>query len=206
MGSVRNRPYSQNDEHAHPVILTQGFWMHETEITQSQWQPLMNSNPSSYKGADKPVENVTMGECREFCRRLSEKLGAEVQLPTEAQWEYACRADEPQQTIRDRMNEFAWHKGNSHGQKRPVRQKKPNAWGLYDMRGNVEERCSDWLAPYPPGDEETVKDPQGPETGGKRVVRGGSWHSSVTDCRVTRRIGMKEDERNSHVGLRVVVK
>jgi formylglycine-generating enzyme required for sulfatase activity len=137
----------------------------------------MGTNPSKFKGATNPVEMVSWNEATEFCKKLSEKTGNSVRLPTEAEWEYACRAgtktafsfgDSPAA-----LDDYAWHPRNSDAMSHPVGKKKPNAWGLYDMHGNVFEWCADWYGVYPEG---PATDPSGPATGEKRVLRGGSWY------------------------------
>ncbi len=161
-------------EELHQVTLTKGFWIGKTEVTQAQWKSVMGSNPSDHKGDDLPVERVTWDDCQEFC----EKLG--VQLPTEAQWEYACRAGSTGSFAGSgNLDEMGWYDDNSGGETHPVEQKTPNAWGLYDMHGNVWEWCADRYGDYPRG---AVTDPEGSSSGSGRVRRGGSWDSSASDC------------------------
>ena len=166
----------------HEVILSNPFYMGVTEVTQAQYEAVMGTNPSRFKGATNPVETVSWNDATEFCKKLSEKTRQAVHLPTEAEWEYACRAgtqtaysfgDAP-----SALGDYAWWGKNGGMTTHPVGQKKPNAWGLYDMHGNVWEWCADWYADYPKG---PVTDPAGPATGGARVFRGGSWLFVVTD-------------------------
>jgi formylglycine-generating enzyme required for sulfatase activity len=168
----------------HEVTISKPFYMGVTEVTQAQYEAVMGKNPSEFKGATNPVEMVSWNDATAFCKKLSEKTRQAVRLPTEAEWEYACRAgaqtafsfgDDP-----SALGDYAWHLGNSEMMTHPVGQKKPNAWGLYDMHGNVWEWCADWYVPYPKG---AVTDPSGPATGnrGERVVRGGSWNYSETE-------------------------
>jgi formylglycine-generating enzyme required for sulfatase activity len=170
----------------HLVTITRGFWMSQTEITQKQWVDIMGYNPSYHKGDNLPVENLSWNDCQKFIEKIN-KLGAGTyRLPTEAEWEYACRAgsssefcfgDNPQD-----LDNYGWHVFNSNYQTQPVKQKQPNAWGLYDMHGNVWEWCQDWY------DAEYYKnspqyDPTGPATGEYKVLRGGTCLRSPARCR-----------------------
>ena len=172
------------------VTLTRGYWLGKTEVTQAQWEALMGSNPSNFKGADRPVERVSWDDAMEFCRKLTERErlagrlpeGYEYTLPTETQWEYACRAG----TTGDyagNLDEMAWYGSNSGGATHPVGQKQPNAWGLYDMLGNVYEYCRDWNNSYPGG---SVMDLSGPPSRGFIGFRGGFW--GAFDCRSADRL------------------
>ena len=165
-----------NEGPQHEVLITKPFYMGVTEVTQAQYEAVMATNPSQRKGPTNPVENVTWNDATEFCRKLSGKTGKTFRLPTEAEWEYACRAGTNTRfsfgDSESALGDYAWHKGNSAGTTHPVGRKKPNAWGLYDMNGNVWECCADWYGSYPTG---TSTDPQGATSGGRRVVRGGSW-------------------------------
>jgi formylglycine-generating enzyme required for sulfatase activity len=170
----------------HEVTISKPFYMGVTEVTQAQYQAVMGRNPSSFKGPANPVDGVSWDEAAKFCKKLSEKTRQTVRLPTEAEWEYACRAgtqtafsfgDDP-----SALGDYAWWAGNSDKTPHPVGQKKPNSWGLYDMHGNVWEWCADWYGEYPAG---PATDPSGPATAGEpgmetsrgnRVLRGGSWH------------------------------
>jgi formylglycine-generating enzyme required for sulfatase activity len=161
----------------HEVTISKPFYMGVTEVTQAQYEAVMGTNPSDFKGATNPVEIVSWNDAAEFCKKLSEKTRQAVRLPTEAEWEYACRAgtqtafsfgDDP-----SALGDYAWWAKNSAKTTHPVGQKKPNAWGLYDMHGNVWEWCADWYEAYPKG---SVTDPSGPAIGDRRVLRGGSWY------------------------------
>ncbi len=191
MGSPTNEVgrYRNDDSESpqHRVRITKPFYMGATEVTQRQYEAVMGTNPSHYKGPDRPVEDVTYVDAVEFCRRLNEKAGTAVRLPTEAEWEYACRAGtttayyygaDPKQ-----LSDYAWYDDDSGGQTHPVGLKKPNAWGLYDMAGNVSEWCQDW---YDPGyyAVSPPEDPQGPPTGkASRVARGGTADDPARSCR-----------------------
>jgi formylglycine-generating enzyme required for sulfatase activity len=200
---------------AHRVKLTKGFYMGVTEVTQEQWESVMPDNRSRYKGADRPVTNVTLEDCVEFCKLLTKKEraqgklpeGAEYRLPTEAEWEYVCRAgSEANYGFGDSetdLGEYAWYRENS-GRTQPVGTKKPNAWGLFDMHGNVWEWCGDWYGSY---SAEETEDPTGAPAGAKRVFRGGSWGSGAAHCRSAARNGCQNNPqyyRLSGLGFRLV--
>ena len=162
---------------AHKVTLTKPFYLGKFEVTQEQWQAVMGGNPSLFKGPKLPVENVSWNRCQRFLTKLQEKLpGRKFALPTEAQWEYACRAGSTTKFSygddESSLGEYAWFSGNSGNTTHPVGGKKPNAWGLHDLHGNVREWCADWYANYPVG---VATDPQGPSSGSHRVLRGGSF-------------------------------
>ena len=165
----------------HEVTISKAFYMGVTEVTQAQYEAVMGKNPSHVKGPTNPVESVPWDNAVLFCRKLSEKTGKTLRLPTEAEWEYACRAGTTTRfsfgDSESVLGDYAWHKGNSGGKTHPVAQKKPNAWGLYDMHGNVREYCADWLGSYPTG---TSTDPQGAASGVYRVARGGNYNSGST--------------------------
>ncbi len=156
---------------AHTVRITQGFWMGQTEVTQAAYERLMGINPSIFKGPDRPVEYVTWGDGQEYCGK------AGMRLPTEAQWEYAGRAGFVA-ALYGSLDEIASYKRSTSEGTLPVANKKPNAWGLYDMVGNVREWTSDPFSPsyYSEKAGRTAVDPMGPAMEGLRVVRGGSWN------------------------------
>ena len=178
MGSPANEEGRRSDETQHRVTLTKGFWLGTCEVTQAQWRSVMGADPKylrNVKGDNLPVEQVPWNECQEFIAKLNSQGEALVRLPTEAEWEYACRAGTttaysfgPDAT---NLDDYAWHPENSGEGTHPVGQKKPNAWGLYDMHGNVWEWCADWSGDYP---TDAVTDPTGPASGTERVLRGGS--------------------------------
>jgi formylglycine-generating enzyme required for sulfatase activity len=172
---------ADGEKPAHKVKITQPFYLGKYEVTQEQWEAVMGHNPSQFKGPNNPVERVSWHDCQTFLAKLNEKLGAdggEFSLPTEAQWEYACRAGTTTQySFGDDFSgigDYAWCGGNSEGMPHPVGQKKPNAWGLHDMHGNVLEFCADWFS-----DDyyrnSPAEDPAGPDSGRDRMSRGGSW-------------------------------
>jgi formylglycine-generating enzyme required for sulfatase activity len=170
-------------------------------VTQAQWKAIMGSNPSDFKGDDLPVESVFWDDAASFCKKLSKKTGGKYRLPTETEWEYACRAGTTGARYRD-LDEIAWHSGNSGNKTHPVAGKKPNALGLYDMIGNVWEWCADWYGEYEKADE-GVTDPGGPSSGQYRVLRGGAWLNNEHDCRASFRDRLDPSFRSLHIGFRV---
>ncbi len=181
------------------VTLTKEFYMQTTPVTQAQWQSVMGNNPSYFIDNDvnRPVGTVSWDDVQEFIGKLNSMEGTDkYRLPTEAEWEYACRAGS--ETFyyfgdsKDSLTEYAWWGEESHGAPHPVGQKKPNSWGLYDMYGNVWEWCQDWLDDYPTG---AVTDPRGPSSGTHRVYRGGNYRSEALLCRSAFRSGAVPDAR-----------
>ena len=197
------------DQTKHLVRITKPFHLGAFEVTQEQYEKVMGKNPSDSKGPTNPVENVSWDDAVEFCRKLSElpeekAAGHVYRLPTEAEWEYACRAGTTTKFSfgddESRFGQHAWFDENSGEKTHPVGEKKPNAWGLYDMHGNVSEWCQDWHGDYP---SEPVTDPTGPTTGSLRVNRGGSWGSVAWSCQSGFREGYYPTNRYSSLGFRV---
>ena len=206
MGSPSSEPDRGSDETQHSVTLTRGFWMLETEVTQAMWKSVMGTDPSRFKGAQNPVESVSWKECDDFCKKLSSQLGLTVSLPTEAQWEYACRAGTTSAYAGD-FGEMGWYWDNSGRETHPVGQKKPNAWGLYDMHGNVEEWCQDWYDEdyYT---ESPTSDPcnlNSSSRGSGWINRGGSWDGNARFCRSAHRSWFMPDDRDRDLGFRPVL-
>ena len=167
----------------------------------------MGRNPSYFKGAKNPVDSVSWDDCQNFITKLKEKVpGQEFQLPTEAEWEYACRGGSTGDYCYGdgdgSLGEYAWYSNNSGQKMHPVGEKKPNAWGLYDMHGNVWEWCGDWYGDYSTNDE---TDPVGASSGSHRVLRGGSWSGPASGCRSASRRNVTPSLRYDHFGLRVIV-
>ncbi len=189
-----------DDERPVHTVRVSGFRMGKTEVTQGLWKAEMGDNPSRFKkGDDYPVEQVSWNDCQEFLKRLNKKTGGNYRLPYEAEWEYACRAG----TTGDyygNLNYIAWYDKNSNNSTHPVGQKKENAFGLYDMSGNVYEWCIDWFRLY---DGSNQIDPTGPNSGGYRVCRGGSWFSSGRNVRSAIRDRNHPDDRSRNLGLRL---
>jgi len=181
-------------ETQHKVTLTKGFWLGKYEVTQRQWQSVMGKNPSGVKsaGLDAPVENVSWEDCQEFVKKLNASAGHEYRLPTEAEWEYACRAgtatafhygddlDSSQANFDGTFPRGSGRKGEFLETTVKVGSFRPNAWGLYDMHGNVYEWCQDLYGDYPSG---AVTAPAGKGTSSRPVFRGGCWRHGATRCR-----------------------
>jgi len=185
----------------HEVTISQGFWMGKYDVTQAQWQAVMGNNPSNFKGDDRPVECVSWDDCQQFISRLNAMEQGTFRLPTEAEWEYACRAGSTEEPY-GHLDATAWYRGNSGTTTHPVGQKQANAWGLFDMKGNVWQWCQDWYRKY---SSESVTDPKGPMNGEYRVVRGGSWYDNDTVVRSTFRLHyFTPVNRNNNLGFRVV--
>jgi formylglycine-generating enzyme required for sulfatase activity len=189
------------------VTLTRPYWLGKTEVTQGEWEAVMGSNPSNFKGRNLPVEQVTWTEAMEFCRKLTEREQAAERLPegyvytlpTEAQWEYACRAGTTG-AYAGELGAMAWYNRNSGNMTNPVGTKRANAWGLLDMHGNVWEWVSDWNGTYVGG-----SDPQGASSGSTRVVRGGGWWVPDTGCRSAFRGEGEPGNRNPALGFRLAL-
>jgi formylglycine-generating enzyme required for sulfatase activity/serine/threonine protein kinase len=197
-----------DDERPHQVTLTQPFELSVYEVTQEQYEAVMGTNPSYYKGPQNPVGNVSWDDAVEFCRKLSalpaeKSAGYVYRLPTEAEWEYACRAGTTTAySFGDNDSElgkYAWFDDNSGDTTHPVGGKKPNPWGLYDMHGNVWEWCQDCDGDYPSG---AVTDPTGAASGDRRVLRGGSFNAPTSIVRSAFRVITQPDNRNYIVGFR----
>ena len=185
----------------HTVTIGESFYMATTEVTQAQWRAVMGKDRSKFQGDDLPVEHVSWNDAKEFIRKLNAMEGrTRYRLPTEAEWEYACRAGTTGDWVDD-LPSVAWYAPGSGDKTHAVGQKQANAWGLSDMLGNVYEWCEDWKGDYPSGN---VKDPRGPSSGLGRVVRGGSWfvHANRTRCEF--RDFFTPDYRRGDVGFRLV--
>ena len=220
MGSPEAEVGRLIDEQLHKVTLTRGFWMGRTPVTQQQWEKIMGENPSEFiddrnwlgfggkTAPDNPVETVTWFECQSFVGKLNTLRrnpipGMAFALPTEAQWEYACRAGTTgQYGGTGFLKDMGWYDDNSEGKTHPVALKKSNAWGLYDMHGNVHEWCHDLYGKYPDG---AVIDPKGAATGSDRVYRGGSWYSNMRYSRSARRGRNYESTAYNNIGFRIAI-
>jgi formylglycine-generating enzyme required for sulfatase activity len=205
MGSGPAEPGRHDDETAHDVKITRGFWIAPTEVTQAQWQKVMGFNRSEPKGDNLPANKLSWPQAVDFCRKLSQAEGPTYRLPTEAQWEYACRAGSGGPYSGGQLDEVAWHMDNSDEKPHEVAGKKPNAWGLHDMHGNAAEWCRD-LYQRDLGSAPVV-DPAGPAegAGGARVVRGGSWGHFARACRSAARASFNPAYPLERVGLRVII-
>ena len=213
MGSPKEEKEWSDNETQHKVTLSKGFYMAVHLVTHEQWQTVMSNNPSRFKGEKNlPVENVSWDDCQEFIKKLREKDKKAYRLPSEAEWEYACRAGTKTpfhfgETIStDQANyngDFTYgtgKKGVYRKKTTPVGSFPTNAFGLFDMHGNVWQWCQDWYGDYPQKD---VVDPQGAEKSQLRVLRGGSWYHIPEDCRSASRYGWEPGIRSQAYGLRV---
>jgi formylglycine-generating enzyme required for sulfatase activity len=224
MGSPNNEVDRSGDEGPQTdVTITTGFWMAIYPVTQADYLGLISTNPSWFstnsgfsQDLTRPVEQVSWFDATNYCGMLTRQdqstgripMNSAYRLPTEAEWEYACRAgtstrfsygDDPGYLS---LTNYAWYSDNSGGMTHPVGQKLPNPWGLYDMAGNVLQWCQDWYAPYQGG---TALDPQGPGSGSMRVLRNSHWSNFPDRCRSAHRSSNFPDQASSYGGLRVVL-
>ena len=200
MGSPASEKGRSDDETQHEVTLTKPFYMGKYEVTQEQWESVMGNSPSSRtKGAKLPVTNVSWEDCQEFIKKLNEKTSGGYRLPTEAEWEYSCRAGTT--TAYSYGDNLTKSDANIDGDSiKAVGSYRPNAFGLYDMHGNVWEWCNDWYGSLQDGE---VKDPKGTATGEYRVLRGGSFNSSGSRVRSSARGVVTPTYRFDSNGLRL---
>jgi formylglycine-generating enzyme required for sulfatase activity len=194
---------SNYERPVHRVRISEPFYMGKYEVTQAQWEAVMGTNPSYFKGnPNRPVEGVSWEDVQAFIKRLNRQEGWEVcRLPTEAQWEYAARAGTTTEWYDNDLDAIAWYRENSGYKTHEVGQKWPNAWGLYDMLGNVEEWVQDWYASDYYRHSPTV-DPQGPDAGALRVYRGGGWSLGARYVRAAFRYGFDPGVRYDYLGFR----
>ena len=185
------------------VQISKGFWLGKHEVTQTDWQAVMGTNPSIFSGCDRcPVENVSWNDAQEFIRALNELAGEEsYRLPTEAEWEYAARGETRGDLYDRNLDAIAWYRDNSGNRTQPVGRKAPNVWGLHDMLGNVWEWVQDWHGGYPGG---SLTDPRGPGSGLERVARGGGWAGAADSCRASDRNRTAPGNSYFSLGLRVM--
>jgi formylglycine-generating enzyme required for sulfatase activity len=205
----------ESDEKPTHSVTLSSFYMSQYEVTQKQWRDIMGTNPSYFKDCDNcPVEQVSWNEIQDFLQKLNTKTGKNYRLPTEAEWEYACRAgttttfntgDNLTTAQANYDGNYPWKnypKGEYRQKTTPVDSFSPNAWGLYDMHGNVWEWCSDWYGSYSSG---AVTNPKGPSTGTNRVLRGGSWDYYAVSCRSADRLSDTPDDRSNSYGFRIAL-
>jgi len=207
MGSPEGEEGRWDDESpAHLVKLTQGYWLADTQVTQELWFCIAGKNPSHFPGDTNPVEQISWGDCQKWLQNVLKKVPTlQLSLPTEAQWEYACRAgstgafcfgDDPRE-----LPKYGWFEKNSERRTHPVKLLQPNGWGLYDMHGNVWEWCSDWWGKY---SSSAQSDPTGPAEGSRRVVRGGCWYFPARYLRSACRHRYDPGNRGSYLGFRLL--
>lgn len=232
MGNTGAYSDDSDEKPVHTVTISRAFYMSKYEVTQKQYQAVMGNNPSNFKGENHPVEQVTWYDAVAFCNALSQQEGKTpcytingtnvtcnwdangYRLPTEAEWEYACKAGtstdfysgsltNPNCTPIDaNLDNIAWYCGNANNTSHPVGQKQPNAFGLYDMSGNVWECCWDWYDSY---SSTAVTDPTGASAGSFRVIRGGSWSDYFAYfCRSASRSFSIPNFNDSYMGFRIV--
>ena len=211
-GTFRMGATSEQEENAydsekpvHSVTLS-GYYIGKTEVTQVLWEAVMGINPSRFKGDYLPVENVSWDDCQEFIRKLNSMTGQNFRLPTEAEWEFACRGGNNSRGYKysgsNNLGSVAWYDGNSGNKTHPVGTKAPNELGIYDMSGNVWEWCADWYGDYSSGAQ---TNPTGPYGGSNRVYRGGSWNYDVGRCRSSNRDFYYPWIRDIILGLRLAL-
>lgn len=208
MGSAAGEKDREADEGQHGVTLTKDFWMGVTEVSQEQWEAVTGNNPSAFKSSKMPIHSVSWEDCHSFLSKANETLkGRAMALPTEAEWEYACRAgSESRWSFGDdegKLGEYARCQGIGGDAIIQVGAKNANAWGLKDMHGNEFEWCEDWYGDYAKGE---AKDPTGAPSGDSRVMRGGSWYVAAKYSRSAARSKLRPNRREGHVGFRVVLR
>lgn len=202
MGSDDSEAYP-TEKPVHQVTLN-SYCIGKYEVTQELWEAVMGSNPSHFKGARRPVEQVSWDDCQVFIRKLNSLTGKNFKLPTEAQWEYAARGGKKSRGYKysgsNTIGDIAWYDGNSGSKTHDVGTKSPNELGLYDMAGNVWEWCSDWCGDY---SYSSQTNPSGPSSGSNRVCRGGSWDDNAWVCRFSNRGGSSPVISNYYLGFRL---
>ncbi len=206
MGSPDGEGYS--NEHPRHLVKVGGFWMGKFEVTQNQYEDIVGNNPSYFKGLFRgsyPVETVSWNDARQFCQKFSQKYSVQARLPYEAEWEYACRAGSTTSYYWGDVfdGNYLWYYGNSGNTTHAVGGKLPNAWGLYDMSGNVWEWCEDWYETY--YGSSPYENPTGPGSGSYRVLRGGSWDNNDDGSRPAYRDRNDPTGGNISNGFRVVL-
>ena len=208
MGATAEQGSDAYDEEkpAHQVTLS-SFYICKHEVTQEEWEAVMGSNPSKFKGKRLPVETVSWNKCQTFIRKLNSLTGKQYRLPTEAEWEYAARGGNRSQGYiysgSNTLSNVAWYYDNSGNKTHEVMTKSPSELGLYDMSGNVWEWCSDWYGNY---STSAQTNPKGASSGSARVARGGSWYPSrAGNCRVSYRSYFQPSNRYDILGLRLVL-
>ncbi len=199
-----------NTKPVHRVTLSP-FHIGKFQVTQQQWQAVMGNNPSYFKGDNLPVEQISWEDAVSFCEKLSKQTGKIYRLPTEAEWEYACLAGSTGKYCfgddEALLKDYAWYSENSGNKTHPVGEKLPNNWGLHDMHGNVWEWCQDWYDENYYAElskQGEVVNPQGPATGGSRVLRGGSWGFNQVVARAVCRDYDRPADRYNYIGFRVL--
>ena len=195
----------RDEKPVHSVTLS-SYYIGKTEVTQALWQAVMGSNPSYFKCSDLPVEWVSRDVCQEFIQKLNHLTGRNFRIPTEAEWEFACRGGNYSRGYKysgsNNLDSVAWYDGNSGGKTHPVGTKAPNELGIFDMSGNVWEWCSDWYANYT---SYSQTNPTGPQSGSRCVYRGGCWYFVARFCRSSNRYYGSSSNCNDGLGLRLAL-
>ena len=197
---------AEDDEKPTHSVTVSDFYICKYEVTQTLWKEVMGNNPSSWKGDNLPVENVSWDDCQDFIRKLNTLTGKNFRLPTEAEWEFAARGGNKSRGYKyagsNNIGDVAWYDGNSGNKTHVVGTKSPNELGIYDMSGNVYEWCQDWYGDYSSASQ---TNPTGASNGSYRVLRGGSWYNIARFCRSSNRNGRAPDCRYNYGGLRLVL-
>ncbi|MBQ0056498.1 MAG: SUMF1/EgtB/PvdO family nonheme iron enzyme [Bacteroidales bacterium] len=204
MGATPEQQDAYKDEKPVHSVTLSDYYIGETEVTQALWKAVMGSNPSTWKGDNLPVEQVSWKDCQKFIKKLNQLTGKNFRLPTEAEWEYAARGGKEskgyQYSGSNNLGSVAWYDDNLGSKIHAVKPKQPNELGLYDMSGNVWEWCQDWYGGYSGGSQ---TNPKGPSSGSRRVYRGGSWYYDARHCRVAYRNWDTPHYRSYDLGLRL---
>ena len=202
MGSPEDEEDREDDEVQHKVTLTKGFWLGKYPVTQAQWESVAGSNPSiAKKGYNYPVDSVSWNDCYSFIEMINSQSNLNARFPTEAEWEYACRAGSGKAySGTGDLDEMGWYSVNCDAGTHPVGKLESNGWGFYDMHGNVWEWCADWYGSYPTN---AVTNPKGPASGDDRVLRGGGWLYRASDCRSANRYAIRQNDRDCYFGFRL---
>jgi formylglycine-generating enzyme required for sulfatase activity len=208
MGSPESDAEADDDEKPQHEVTLSNYYIGETEVTQELWETVMGSNPSEFKGPKLPVENVSWNDCQTFIGKLNAQTGMKFRLPTEAEWEYAARGGKKSKGYTysgsNTIDDVAWYDDNSGETTHEVSTKQANELGIFDMNGNVFEWCQDWYGEtYYENSPST--DPLGPDSGSRRVSRGGSWWSDAWSCRVADRSWSSPGARSSGLGFRLAL-
>ncbi|MDD6817266.1 MAG: formylglycine-generating enzyme family protein [Prevotellaceae bacterium] len=203
--SEQGSDVGSDEKPVHQVTLS-SYYIGQTEVTQALWEAVMGNNPSGFKGDNIPVEWVSWDDCQDFVIKLNQLTGKRFRLPTEAEWEYACRGGKKSRGYKysgsNTIEDVAWYKSNSSDETHPVATKSPNELGIYDMSGNVWEWCQDWYGSY---SSAAQTNPTGASSGSCRVGRGGSWGHYAEGCRSSNRNYNTPGYRYSRLGLRLAL-
>ena len=206
MGATSEQQNPYPDENPTHQVTLSSYYIGETEVTQALWKAVMGKNPSKFKGDNLPVERVLWKDCQKFIEKLNSITGKRFRLPTEAEWEFAARGGNKSNLTQysggGNIDDVAWYDGNSGKKTHPVKKKKANELGIYDMSGNVWEWCQDWWGSY---GSSAQTNPKGPDSGSFRVLRGGSWFNNASYCRLSIHIGVSPRFRGDAIGFRLAL-